>query len=103
MKFRFESSYPGESLNCPSVGYKQAAMTATSLTSPLSGLWAMPTCLVMPAGTKHLSAQCGQVSGGLNVVRSVFKLGILIHRKSDSWVSHWKSVHRFNHETLPFW
>lgn len=39
-------------------------MTAASLTSPLSGLWAVPACLVMPAGTKHLSAQHGQVSGG---------------------------------------
>lgn len=36
------------------------------------------------------------------MVRDVFKLGILIHRKSDSWVSHWKSVHRFDHETLDF-
>lgn len=63
-QFRFESSYLGESLNCPSVGYKQAAMTAASLTSPLSGLWAVPVYLVMPAGTKHLSTQHGQVSGG---------------------------------------
>lgn len=41
-------------------------MAAARLTSPLSGLWAVPTCLVMPAGTKHLSAQCGQVSGGFD-------------------------------------
>lgn len=39
-------------------------MTAASLISPLSGLWAVPTPLVMPAGTKHHSAQCGQASGG---------------------------------------
>jgi len=38
-------------------------MPGAGLSPPLSGLWAVPTCLVMPAETKHLTVPYGQVFG----------------------------------------
>lgn len=90
---------------------KQAAMAAASHIPPLSGFWSVPTCLVMPAGSKYLASQCGQVSSGFGCGQKHIKV-----RDFDAWelrlfglILEWctcltcqtpESVHGSNHRAL---